>query len=372
MKIVIDCFKQVKGVGKSVGIYNLTLNLVKNLIEYRRKTNNIDIKNAELVIIGNRYNEEDFKFPEVKFIQIKNYNPLNKVHCVIWELLVVSLVCKKMKADRVIFPRGFSALTNPVKDIIIIHDMIPFYYDEHFPNAFNKIENTYVMHRLKASAKFCDRVITISEASKQDVLKYCDINEKKITVIHNGCNEVPFNIEKTPQEKPYICAITSDLPHKNALGVLKSYQKYCELSEKPLDLKVIGIADTARVEFTEEVEKKITCYKYIKENIELYRIVANSSVFLFLSLSEGFGFPPIEAMQLNVPVVCSKLSSLPEVVGDAALLVDPENPEAVAKTLDELIIDSEKQEMLIDKGKENVRRFSWDSKAELYWKAVMS
>ncbi len=368
MRIVIDCFKQIKGIGKSIEIYNVVFNLIVNLVEYRRNTDDKHIKDSAIIVLGNKYNKEDFNMEGVEFIQIDNYNPLNKIHCVIWELLAVSSICKKMNADRVVFPRGFCALTHPVRDSIIVHDFIPFYYHTHFPETFNKLENAYIMNRLRSSVKTCDQVIAISEASKIDIVKYCGIDENKITVIHNGCNKMSHDGEKVLPSKTYICAITSALPHKNAVGIFNSYQKYCEIADEPLDLTIIGISDTSCMELPEKIKSKITCYKFIKENSELHKIIANSSIFLFLSLIEGFGFPPIEAMQLKVPVICSKASSLPEIVGDAAVLVNPKNPEEVAEAIDDLVNNIDKQAELIAKGNENIKRFDWEDKARLYWK----
>lgn len=367
MRVVIDCFKQIKGAGKSRGIYNFASNLVKNLAKYKQKKNE-----TELVIIGNKYNREDFDFPGVIFISEDRFDPLKKMHCIIWELFGVSMMCKKLQADQVIFPRGFCALTHSVQDTIIIHDLIPFYYNEFFPNTFNRIENAYVMMRLKASAKSCHRVITVSQASSKDIVKYCGINENRITIIHNGCNEITCDNKNNKFAEPYICAMTSDLPHKNAKGIFEAYKKYIVLAKKPYNLVVIGTEDTGKVEFSEEEKRRITCYKTIKKDAEMYSIIANSTVFLFLSLIEGFGFPPIEAMQLNVPVICSNSSCLPEIVGNAARLVDPEDSQTVAEVLNSLLSDEKQRKMLIQLGKENVKRFSWDSRAKLYWKAILN
>ena len=371
MRIVIDCFKQVKGAGKSIGIYNVAQSITQNLVLEQGRTEDAQIRNAEIIVLGNEHNACDFQIQGVQFVQVKDYDPLNKIHCVLWELFGVSRICRELKADRVLFPRGFCALTHPVKDIVMIHDLIPFYYDEHFPGVFGKVENAYIMNRLKASARTANRVLTISEASKRDILKYCGVPEDKITVIHNACNAISFAEEKIPQEKPYICAVTSDLPHKNARGILESYKKYCEISENPIDLVVIGIADTSACELPEAVREKITCHKFIKSNQDMYRIIHNSTVFLFLSLVEGFGLPPIEAMQLKVPVVCSNVSSLPEVVGDAAVLVDPISAENVATKLKDLLGNKTKQAELVVKGTENIKRFSWETRAKLYWKALL-
>ena len=368
MILVIDCFKQVKGIGKSIGIYNLALNLVINLVEERKVTNNKDIKNSKIIVLGNKYNSSDFAIEGVEFVPI-NYNPLNKFSCILWELFIVSSVCKKLEADRVLFPRGFSALTHPVKDSIIIHDLIPFYYDKHYPGVFNKLENAYIMSRLKSSIKKCNQVITISDASKKDILNISKIDEKKIITINNGCNALAYEIEKVNQEK-YLVAITSGLPHKNADGVIMSYVEYCKRAVNPLPLTVIGLADVEKYNLSPDVKKKITCFKFIKEDYELHKIIGNATVFYFLSLVEGFGFPPIEAMQLGVPVICSNLSSLPEVVGDAAVMVDPTDYKVVGKAIDDLINDKPKMNSLIEKGYANISRFSWESRAKLYWNAL--
>lgn len=371
MRIVIDCFKQVKGTGKSIGIYNVALSITQNLVLEQGSTEDERIRNAEIIVLGNAHNARDFRIEGVTFVEVDGYDPLNKVHCVMWELFGVSRICKKLKADRVLFPRGYCALTHPVKDIVLIHDLIPFYYDEHFPGVFGKAENAYIMHRLKASAKTAKQILTISEASKHDILKYCGVSEEKITVIHNACNVISFSEEKEPQEKPYICAVTSGLPHKNAKGILESYKKYCEISESPLDLVVIGIADTSACDLPESVKEKVTCHKFIKSNQDMYRIIHNSTVFIFLSLVEGFGLPPIEAMQLQVPVICSNVSSLPEVVGEAAVLVDPTSPDDVAEKLNQLLSDEAKCAQMVVKGTENVKRFSWETRAKLYWEALL-
>lgn len=371
MRVVIDCFKQIKGEGKSIGIYNVALSLVQNLAKEQKHSDNKIIKSYEIVILGNEYNEKDFNIEGTRFISVKNYNPKNKIHCILWELFGVIYVCKKLKADKIIFPRGYCALIHPIGDIVLIHDLIPFYYNEHFPGVFRKLENAYIMNRLKISARSAKQVITISEASKRDIIKYCGVDEEKITVIYNACNAISFSEEKARQEKPYICAVTSDLPHKNAKGILLSYKKYCTITENPLRLVVIGISDTSCCELPEYINSNITCYKFIKDNMEMYRLINNSTVFIFLSLIEGFGLPPIEAMQLRVPVICSDVSSLPEVTGNAAVLVNPYFPDVIAEKLDSLVKNQGMQKELVNRGIENIKRFSWETRSKLYWKEII-
>lgn len=359
MKLVIDCFKLVKGTGKSIGIYNLTKNLVENLAKNH-------IKEDKIIVLGTKYNREDFNLPGVKFISVK-YDPHNKLICILWELFLVSVALKRLRANRVLFPRGFAPLRHTVEEYVIVHDMIPFYYHKNFPGVLNPIENFYIMWRLKASVKISDGVLTDSVASKQEIIRWTKGNADKIHVVYPGQNRIRYESDGTAfGQSDYICAITSQLPHKNAKGIIESYVKYCERSEDPLSLVVIGLENTDEYTMPEEVRERITCYKYLKEDADMYDLIRHSRIFLFLSYIEGFGFPPLEAMQLGVPVVCSNVSSVPEVVDDAAVLVDPYDTEHVAEELVRLETDRELCRQYIAKGYGNTERFLWERRIVEY------
>lgn len=355
MKLVIDCFKLVRGAGKSIGIYNLARHLVRELAcgnagdEHQKN---------EIIVLGNFHNRGDFDVEGVTFIEIGK-NPLNKIVCIKWELFDVSLLAKKLRADKVLYPRGYASLLHRTKEYVIIHDMIPFYYDEHFKGYFNRLENFYIMWRLKASARHADKVITISEASKRDIMKYAHTDEGRITVIYNGYNRIEDRTFE-PSNEEYIVAVTSTLPHKNAEGIAAVYAKYREIAQNPLPLTIIG------VERVEGPVEGITCIKYVERDEEMHRLFHNAKAFLFLSLVEGFGFPPIEAMQLKTPVVCSNLSSLPEVVGDAALLVNPQDINEAANALIKVTTDGAHAQKLAEKGLQNAERFNWDKTGKRY------
>jgi glycosyltransferase involved in cell wall biosynthesis len=362
MKLVIDCFKLVKGAGKSIGIYNLALNLVRELARGSSD------KEHEIIVLGNSYNRKDFQVEGIKFVQIEK-NPLNKITCIFWELFEVSVAAKKMDADRVLFPRGYASMLHLTKEYVIIHDMIPFYYHENYPDYFNKLENFYIMWRLKASARKADRVITISEASKRDIIKYSHTDEKRIAVINNGYNAIEKKSYEEPKED-YIIALTSPLPHKNAEGIVKSYERYCGITKSPLPLKIIGISDILQYNLEERVSRNITCIKYVEKNEDLYQLIYGARVFLFLSLVEGFGFPPIEAMQLKTPVICSNLSSLPEVVQDAAVCVNPTDYVSVAEAIEAVLNGSYDIGELCRKGEINAERFNWQKTGNEYRKVL--
>lgn len=379
MKIVIDCFKLVKGSGKSIGIYNLTLNLVRNMAS---------AGNHKIIVLGTKHNAEDFDIDGVKFVKVK-YNPLNKAMCILWELFLVKKAIKKIKPQHVIFPRGYM----PVKDKIfmtskskgasnnnsgkigvhvIIHDMIPFYYDKNFYGVLNPIENFYIMWRLKASAKNATSVFTDSEYSKKEIMRIAKVDGSNINVVYPGYNRIDeANVSAENGRKlagcdNYICAICSGLPHKNAEGVVKSYAEYHKNANEPLKLVIIGLADiTQYSDILGDATSDVICIKYLEKDSDMHSVMAGSKVFWFLSRQEGFGFPPLEAMQLGVPVICSNASSLPEVVGDAAILVGPEDYKKVSEETIKLfasgVIDG-----CIQNGNANVNRFNWDVQVKKY------
>ncbi|MBO5526156.1 MAG: glycosyltransferase family 4 protein [Clostridia bacterium] len=353
--IVIDCFKFLRGTGKSYGIPISVQRLIRNL-----KTAYPDMN---LTVLGNKYTREDFDICGVNFIEIDK-DPHSRLTCLVWELFTVSKVLKKIKADKVFFPRGFSALTHPVYDIVQIHDMIPFFYDEKFPGHMNKFENAYVKARLKQSARTAKEILTISEASKRDIVKYARCNPDKIRIIEHSSELIDY--DGTHGGGGYLCAVTSPLPHKNAKGIVASYAAYRKLSQNPLPLHIIGIESAEPYGADEELSKHIVCHKFIQDPHEMHELIAHAEVFLFLSLIEGSGYPPVEAMNLGAPVVCANNSSLPEVCGDAAKLVDAENPEEVANALILVQENEDLREEMRAKAAVLKQSHTWKTRTKLY------
>ena len=371
MRLVIDCFKLVKGLGKSIGIYNLA----KNLTAHLAQTNQNGEHCEEIVVLGNEWNRKDFDIPGVRFVQMKG-NPKSKLYCMVWELFLVPFAARRFQADRLLFPRGYRPLFYRGKEIVIIHDLIPFYYDKHFPGVLNRVENAYIMSRVKASMKHAHRIVTISEFSRKEVDEMCPGSGSRVRVNYNGINSVARaegDCSLKP-DGPYFYAAASGLPHKNAIGVLRAYEAYYKQAKEPARLVLVGIDSPERIDGGEqlpaEVKESITCYRYIESAEEMHSLMAGARAFLFLSLIEGFGFPPLEAMQLGVPVICSNRTALPEVIGDAGLLVDPDDRSGIVACMNRLLEDEKLREELIAKGYENVKRFDWDSRTRLYWEVL--
>lgn len=373
MRLVIDCFKLVKGKGKSIGIYNLAKTLTGHLAESNRNGEHCE----EIIVLGNEYNRKDFEIPGVRFVEMKG-NPLNKLYCMVWELFLVPIQARIYRADRILFPRGYRPLFYRGRDTVIIHDLIPFFYNRYFPGILNRVENAYIMRRLKASMKHADRIVTISEFSRREVEAMCPGSGARVRVIYNGVNGMSGQIRESSlrPEGPYLYAVASGLPHKNAAGILKTYDAYFQQAKDPVRLVLVGVESVEsvcskwKIRISSDAAAYVTCFRYIDSTEEMHNLLAGARAFLFLSLIEGFGFPPVEAMQLGVPVICSDRTALPEVVGDAGLLTDPEDIQGTVACINRLLGDEKLREELIRQGYENVKRFDWESRTEKYWEVL--
>ncbi len=363
MRIGFDCAKLAKGMGKSIGIYNATKSVVTNLAGRLPE-------GVELVVLGNEMNRCDFDIDGVEFI-VSDINLESRKDFIMWELFRVNKFIKKYKIDRIVFPRGFTSLFCPARDIIIVHDLIPFFYHKNFPGVLGRLENAYIMTRLKQSVASADRIITISEYSKQDMIKMVPKAASKTEVILHGFDHRKQLYQVEPAGEDYIIGVTSALPHKNARGIIEAYKEYVKLSAKPAKLVLAGLKslEDAGISVDEELAGLIECKKFLEDK-EYFSLFKNAKVLLFLSVIEGFGLPPLEAMELGVPVICSNRTSLPEVMKDAGVLVDPDDSKACAAALYEMLRDEDKRQDFIKKGYENLDNFRWEDKIQQYIKVL--
>ncbi len=356
MRIVFDAYELILGQGKSIGIYNYAKYLFKALIEIIDDT-------TEIYIICNATNISDFtcNHKAIKNIVIQDFIP-GKFSRLIWFYGRAALTVKKLEADIYFSPKGFLPkgirLVSPkTKTVVVIHDLIPLWYKEHYPSYFGRLEELFINHAIVTSAKFADRVIAISKATADEIALRC----KRITgvsVVHNG---IAFTKPgPRPYAKPYIFAMASQLPHKNADGILAAYRSYCHYVNSPLPLFICGISglDEERVIFVKDLD-----------NATLHAYYAHADVFVFLSLVEGFGFPPVEALSHGTPVICSDIPSLREIAKELATYVPPEQANTVGKKIAELL----SQDISIDKKNARINilnKYTWNSCAIGILKAI--
>lgn len=217
------------------------------------------------------------------------------------------------------------------------------------------------------------KILTVSEASKSDILRFFGIPSSKVTVIHNAIDEHFYlepdeaDIERVKERyqlhEPFLMYAGNVKPHKNLERLIDAFVMIRQDGYDDLKLLITGseiskYAELRRAVHRHNLHKHVRFLGYQSERTlaALYRL---ANVFVFPSLYEGFGLPPLEAMASGTPVVASNLSSLPEVVGDAAVLVNPYDPRSIADGIENVLDDQSLRETLIEKGAIQARSFSW-------------
>ena len=232
----------------------------------------------------------------------------------------------------------------------------------------------YARGSLWAATHKSDRILTVSEASKKDILDYFHVPEQKIDVIYNAIDErfneppAPDDIERVKVryqlDDPFVLYAGNIKPHKNLERLIEAFHMFRRPMFEHVKLLIIGdeiskYATLRRAVHRLKLHKHVRFFGFVPDQTlaALYRLAA---VFVFPSLYEGFGLPPLEAMASGAPVITSNVSSLPEVVGDAAVLIDPYDPEAIADAIRRVLSDEALRQQLKERGQVRARHFSWD------------
>ncbi len=230
-------------------------------------------------------------------------------------------------------------------------------------DKWNYLQRLYARVMIPWAMKLSHQVITVSEFSKKEILKYTQGDLKKITVIPCGVDIGLFSPqgEKIYFPSPFLLFVAGRKWHKNLHGVLRALD-ILACQGKVWDLVIIGdkeVSDKKYLHFVGKVsEEELACY---------YR---SASALIFPSIYEGFGLPLLEAMSSGIPVITSKEASMPEVCGEAALYVDPLDPYDIARGIQKLLQNSEVASNLVWLGKKQVSHFSWEEAANLHYEVM--
>jgi glycosyltransferase involved in cell wall biosynthesis len=259
----------------------------------------------------------------------------------------------------------------PCRSVVTIHDCIHLMFPQYLPN---RLAWGYARTVMWAATHRSDRVLTVSESSKRDILRFFHIPPEKIDVIYNGIDDrfwtaPPEDLIVKVRERyqltdPFLLYVGNIKPHKNVERLIEAFHRLRDQGFQDLKLLIIGdqvskYAGLRRAVHRHHLHKHVRFLGFVPTEMlaVLYRLAA---VFVFPSLYEGFGLPPLEAMASGTPVVTSNVSSLPEVAGDAALLVDPRDPEAIAGAVRMVLTDRTLREDLRRRGLARARDFSWE------------
>jgi glycosyltransferase involved in cell wall biosynthesis len=266
-------------------------------------------------------------------------------------------------------PEGILSLHQ--KQIITVHDILPIKYPESCPRM-----KYYFYYSLPILLNNSQAIICDSENTKKDIIAYHEIKDKPIYVIYMGFNRQRFyprengTVQKQYGLTNYLLYIGDLRPYKN---LERSLEAFARLNLRKFKFVIGGKKDPR---FYPRVEKKmgelflkdrVVFLDYVPEK-DLPHLYSEAAAFVFPSLYEGFGMPPLEAMACGCPVVVSNAASLPEVCGDAAYYVDPYDVESIAQGMHKVLTDEALKRNLIEKGLERVKLFSWEKSAKEHLK----
>ena len=260
--------------------------------------------------------------------------------------------------------------------IITVHDIIRFFDLKgygvfiHRPNLRDKLYLSLDYRGVKKAT----RVIAVSQTTKRALVQYLGIPEEHISVVYEGIDHQVFRpVKRRLIHYPYILFVGSEHPRKNFVGLLKSFNRLkSEGNFEELRLVKVGQAGGSESEFRKQslkvieelgLQEKVIFTEYVAED-DLPAYYSAAECLILPSFYEGFGFPPLEAMACGCPVIVSNRSSLPEVTGDAAIQVDPDNVEEMAATLHNVLTDQQLRNALVNKGFRRAAEFTWKRTAE--------
>ena len=267
------------------------------------------------------------------------------------------------KADSVLLlaaNRRISAY-NFVKTIAVFHDLSQF----HVPNKYGRLRMFYIKKVIPRFLKQCEYIHCISESTFNDILKYYQVPKSKLIVNYLGFTSTNplenYSFRKEPRNILYVGRLES--PGKNHIGLLRAYALLSKYQQEQYPLVFVGALWDGHENIYREIkhldlESVVTIRGRVSRKALEYEYQM-AKVFAFPSFYEGFGIPLLEAMDYGVPVVCSDISSLPEVGGDAVIKFNPHNPIEIKEAMLEVLEDKTKALKMVERGRKRILQFSW-------------
>lgn len=340
MEVTIDC-DVLKN--KKTGVEEYTLNIINSVSSYT----NVNLLHDKKIkhYIFDKYDEQLFNLPKYPLSRFINsilfpQNPKTKIiHCPT--------------------PTGpFWIKPKNKKLVVTVHDITPLIFSKHH-NFKRKIYYQVIVKKLLHQA---NKIISISETTKKDLIKFYKIPESKIKVIYHGVS-IKHTSKPIPKkykiDSEYILYVGTVEPRKNLIRLIEAYNKI-----KPKEkLVIVGASGWKNKDIYKKQNKNIIFTGYIPDE-DLNKFYSNAKIFIYPSLYEGFGLPILEAMACKTPVITSNTSSMPEVGGDAVIYVNPTNTNDIANKLKELLNNKPLQKQLSEKGYKRSKQFTWDKTAK--------
>ena len=370
MRIAINCRMLIPDKLEGIGwfIYETTKRMIRNHPE-----------DTFLLLFDRRPDEKLFNFPNVEKIHAmpQARHPLLFKW---WLDYSVPAMLKNKEADVFASFDGFNSTRLKVPTYLVIHDLAWL----HYPGFVSGNHLNYYKKNVPRFLASADGLGTVSEFSKEDLVSSYNIDPDKIDVVYNGCRPVfrplhPREKELVKQEwgirHPYFIFTGSIHPRKNAVNLIRAYNHFRFRSHLTHSLIFAGRRAWKTDLFDKELEnspfkKQIKVTGYVSDE-EMAQLLGASEALIYPSLFEGFGVPLLEAMNAEVPIITSGVSSMPEVVGDAAILIDPKNPQSIGSAMYDLANNENLHSQLVEKGRRQRVKFSWDQTAGMLYQNIV-
>ena len=373
MKIGIDCrlFSS-----KFTGIGRYTHELVDHYVKLNNKLD----KPHELVLFFNNPEFKKFKTTEnVKKVLV------DAKHYSFAEQTKFLLKLNKEKLDVVHFPHFNVPIFYRRPYVVTIHDLtLNFFPGQKMTKFYHRFAYNLT---IKNATKRAKKIIAISKNTKNDLIEILDIDPKKIEIVYNGIDErfvfiqdaskFKKTLKKYKISKQFLLYTGVWRNHKNLPRLLKAFKTLREEKNLDLQLVITGKEDPHYPEVKKTVKKlnlkEDIIFPGLVDDKELIHLYNAAFIFVFPSLYEGFGLPPLESMSCGTPVVASEISSIPEVCGEEnAIYFDPYSATDIAEKIYSLYINSSKQAELVEKGVRHSSKFSWKTTAEQSFKIIIN
>ncbi len=362
------------------GISEYTLNLLREVFK-QDKINNYKLFCNSYHDISRRLPK--FDFPNVKIIKTSYPNKL--LNYVFFKICRQPKIDEKLGGIDLFFMPHFNfiALSAACKKIITIHDLSFLRYPQFFSRRKNFWHKTI---NIKKFLRQFDLIIAVSENTKRDLMEICQISEKKIKVTYSGISpnyhvvsKLNQNLARVKQKynlpKKFILYLGNLEPRKNIEGLIEAYSifRHKEINDfisaearqavRKTSLVIAGSPSWKYQGIYESAKKSdynsdIHFLNYIKEEDKAY-LYNLAELFIFPSFYEGFGFPPLEAAACGAPVIMGNNSSLSEIMGEAAVLINSHNTSEIAEAISWVLSDKELRQHLRTRGLERVKRYQW-------------
>jgi len=297
----------------------------------------------------------------------------------LWFEYSIPFILRKIKADMFLSPDAYLSLSSRVPSLAMFHDL----NFEHYPGDLPYLERKYYCYFFPRYARKADRIVTVSHFSKRDIINQYNIPEEKIDVVYNGANELFIPLSEEEKQKtrmqftegnPYFLFVGALHPRKNIARLFRAYDYFRKNCSCETKLLIVGNKKwwTKDINLAYEgmTYKQDVYFAGRQPAADLHRVIGSALALAYVSYFEGFGIPIVEAFYCETPVITSNVTSMPEVAGDAALLVDPFSVVSIADALRKIAESEDLRRNLVEKGRIRRQLFNWNNTADMLWLSI--